>query len=439
MTQTNPQGPDKPDMVIYRLTAKNFLGLEAADMRFDETNRLVTIGGKNGAGKSSALAVLDHILLGPDRKAKKIVHEGADAYLCELEFGTKTIRYIAQRTGTTKKNGGLMITRADDGSQLQTPTLFLEEILGATFVDPMEFVLMQPIEHRNTVADMIELDTSEIDREIEASRDKAKFVETQLTMIEGRVKGMKEHEDAPKERPTVGGLAERLAEAKEHNRKIDGARQMVNEGKAALNEAVQHIADLQAQLKRAVERKEAVQVALAGYEEAVKAPLADEVSIQAEIDGIEEAQRKFDENQAVLAARKEWSDKKKEGVAAKQALEKLTEQKKQMLTEVKFPVEGLGFDETGLTYKGVPYYQCSDAEKLRVAMEISIAKYGRLKPIRIKNGSLLDDDTLKVVAQIAEEAGAQVFVETVSNKKSDGSYDRACTFTIEAGRVVADA
>ncbi|MGN8821735.1 hypothetical protein ACTNC1_12740, partial [Atopobiaceae bacterium HCP3S3_A4] len=80
-----------------------------------------------------------------------------------------------------------------------------------------------------------------------------------------------------------------------------------------------------------------------------------------------------------------------------------------------FPVEGLGFDETGVTFKGVPFSQASSAEQIRVSLAMAMALNPTLRVIRILDGSLLDDDSMQMVADAAKEGGYQVWIERVSD------------------------
>jgi len=78
------------------------------------------------------------------------------------------------------------------------------------------------------------------------------------------------------------------------------------------------------------------------------------------------------------------------------------------------PVEGLAFDPDGVTYQGVPFSQCSAAEQMRVSMAVALAMNPSLRVCLIRDGSLLDSDSLEIIREMAEAADAQVWLERVS-------------------------
>src|SRR5690606_9517554 len=95
-------------------------------------------------------------------------------------------------------------------------------------------------------------------------------------------------------------------------------------------------------------------------------------------------------------------------------IQAIDQQKADMLAKAPFPVCGLGFDENGVTLNGLPFDQASSAERLRVSVAMGIALNPKLRVMLIRDGSLLDSDSLALVAQMAEEHDTQVWVERVS-------------------------
>src|SRR5260370_39362708 len=77
------------------------------------------------------------------------------------------------------------------------------------------------------------------------------------------------------------------------------------------------------------------------------------------------------------------------------------------------PVEGLGFGEGFVTFNGVPFDQASDAEQLSASIAIAMRTNSKLRVIRVRDGSLLDDSKMKILADMAAANGCQVWIETV--------------------------
>jgi hypothetical protein len=90
------------------------------------------------------------------------------------------------------------------------------------------------------------------------------------------------------------------------------------------------------------------------------------------------------------------------------------------LAAAKFPVDGLGFTDDGVTFKGVPFGQASSAEQITVSLAMAMALNPKLRVIRILDGSLLDPDSMQTIAAMAGENDYQVWVERVSDTSGVG-------------------
>ena len=84
------------------------------------------------------------------------------------------------------------------------------------------------------------------------------------------------------------------------------------------------------------------------------------------------------------------------------------------------PISGLGFDDDGVTYQGVPLKQASAAEQLRVSVAMAMALNPKVRVIRITDGSLLDSDNLALIEQMAADQDFQVWIERVDETGTVG-------------------
>jgi hypothetical protein len=86
------------------------------------------------------------------------------------------------------------------------------------------------------------------------------------------------------------------------------------------------------------------------------------------------------------------------------------------------PLDGLGFDDAGVTYQGQPFVQASGAERLRVSLAMAMALAPHLKVIRITDASLLDSDSMALVEAMADEGGYQVWLELVADDAGPAGF-----------------
>jgi hypothetical protein len=91
----------------------------------------------------------------------------------------------------------------------------------------------------------------------------------------------------------------------------------------------------------------------------------------------------------------------------------------------------LGIADGAVTFQEVPLSQASQAEQLRVGMALALAGKPEIPVALIRDGSHLDDESLALLADYAQEAGAQVWIERV------GSHD-AGAVVIEDGMVTEE-
>ena len=103
----------------------------------------------------------------------------------------------------------------------------------------------------------------------------------------------------------------------------------------------------------------------------------------------------------------------KESEAFTKTINDLDTAKNDAIKKATFPVEGLGFDDNGVTYNGVPFSQSGSAVRLRVSIGMAMAMNPKLRVIRICDGSLLDSKNMAIIEEMAKEHDFQCFVEKV--------------------------
>lgn len=104
-------------------------------------------------------------------------------------------------------------------------------------------------------------------------------------------------------------------------------------------------------------------------------------------------------------------------------LENIRADKMQLIKDKGIPVVGLTFDvdKEELMYDGLPFdeTQISTSKIISVGIELMMATSPDLRICRIKDGSLLDTDTMNELHDMINEQGFQAFIELVSPDKSD--------------------
>lgn len=78
-------------------------------------------------------------------------------------------------------------------------------------------------------------------------------------------------------------------------------------------------------------------------------------------------------------------------------------------------MDGLTFDENGVLLNKIPFDQASSAEQLKVSLAMGIAMNPKLRVLLIRDGSLLDEDNLKMIAELAAKNDCQIWLERVGS------------------------
>jgi hypothetical protein len=86
------------------------------------------------------------------------------------------------------------------------------------------------------------------------------------------------------------------------------------------------------------------------------------------------------------------------------------------------PVPGIGLTEDGVTLNGVPLDQASTAEQLRLSAAIGMALNPKLRVMVIRDGSLLDEDSLQLLTEAAAAEDFVILCEVVDTSGEIGIY-----------------
>lgn len=423
---------------ITKLKISNTLRIEAAEIT-PEGSPLVIIGGRNDQGKTSVLNSIMAVLGGAQLRPDELLRRGKDKgeIVVESDLFTATLRLTPQGQTLTVANR--------EGAKYPSPQAFLDRLCAKISFDPLAFVrLGETPEGRRkqlqTLRDLIGIDTSKIDQErtrvfeerTELNRQAAaqtaivsSYPLTGPAMVD--VKSMmQELETFERENQQTAELV-RMAEAAD--RAAVAALEAVEKQASAIRSLEEQLGKARANLETLKQRAaEADKAANEAEDKAAHAPRHELGELKSRI------ARASETNTVAMrvAMRKEQQTKldylTEKIEKATQSLKALDDLKHTLISSAQMPVSGLGIADSGITFNGLPLEQASSASQLRVGLAIAIATNPKMKVMLIRNGSLLDQDSMKIVQEMAEAAEAQVWVEVVGENEN-------CTVVIEDGRV----
>ena len=410
-------------MKIINLYAENLKRLTAVQIEPD--GNLVQITGRNGQGKTSVLDAIWWALDGTKNVQTTPIRKGEERAIVRLDLGEIKItrRFNAQEDGgyttsITVENG--------EGARFSSPQTMLDKLLGELTFDPLAFTRMKDADQvmalRSLVPDF-DFDQADADNK----RDFAERTEANRRAKDARASAAAI--DLPDEVPQRVVFSEISAEwndANLHNSEQDrrvaaitAAEQHQFKIATAIEETERALADLKTQMIAAKEAASALPQ---------PEPPINTDAIRTRMDKAEETNRLADagdRHSQLISAAKEAEAKSAELTAA---MDQRKAKAREAVANADMPVNGLSIEDGAVHLDGVPFNQASDAQQLQASIGIAMALNPKLKVIRVRDGSLLDDEAMKTLAAMAEEHDYQIWIERVDSTGTIG-------FVLEDGHV----
>ncbi len=462
-------------MRILRLTAENVKKLKVVDITPAGPVVQVT-SKKNGQGKTSVLDSIWWLLTSAKNVQAVPIRRGAEEARIRGVLGDTAAELIVERkflaSGTTT-----LTVRDARGAEPGTPDKklpkwgdpreILDALIGDLSFDPLQFAREKPAEkyeHLKAIAKP-DADIDALQSQNDADFKQRTDVNRDAKAKRAQAAALTVAPDLPDAPVDEADLLNRLESAAEHNSEIEKRKarreqaqrdangkkdegvRLRTESAATRTRAANRIAELQREMEKVRSESEALASEIderasaalnaAGELErkidaapALPAPI-DLAAIRQKINSAKATNEALKERDRKRALQNEAAALERESAELTQRMDERNARRQKAIAEAKMPVDGLGFGDGFVTYLGLPFEQASDAEQLRVSAEIAMNENPKLRVIRIRDGSLLDEDNLATLARLAGERDYQIWIEQVDKSGQVG-------IVLEDGEVVAD-
>lgn len=404
-------------MTILDLQIENYKRLKAVNIT-PKGNVVVIASKKNGEGKSSVLDGIWSALGGKDAVPPEPIRRGEDRAEVNMTLGTLDFVDFKVKWVATHASQYLTVTPGDGKTKLKSPQAVLDALVGRLAFDPLEFTRLKTREQADAVKLALgiagKLGTLAESREkLYATRTiagrEADSLRARFAALPVPVPGL------PTEEVSTADAVTRLREAALANVQLQ--KDAMEHASTALYratlvskiaEAETQLATLKSDLKAYVELERNGEAKLAGRLQIDLAPLEKAVNEAETINRSVKAAK----DRAALET--ELATKAGAHEALDGEIKKLDAEVLETYRSAKFPIEELTFSPEGtLQFNGTPFEQASTAEKLCVSATLGLALNPKLKIMFIRDGSLLDDDSMAFLDRLAAHHKAQIWVERV--------------------------
>lgn len=435
---------DEQGLRILTAEISNYKNISHKEIDFG--GRSAIIVGQNGAGKSALLSALmspiDSKVIPP-----RPVKDGEEKAEVEIELGGilngEEVRYTLTAYFSQSNQKGRIVV-SDENGKIDGGKAIIDSLVGNIGFDIFDFInkaktstgrvseagIREQIEILTSLMPQAGVDQlNKLDLEYETKYKERTTVNSEVSRLTEVVK----HDFSPEEIE----LYEKPKSDSEVKEKINQVVELSEKWVANKNKITQNEKDLES-LPTEIEKLEEMLAEKKLKLEAAKAfkikgdawltknpekPSVDTLS--KELEAIQEHNKKHLRVKELLDTQKTLREKKEEAEKLSERLDQIKKDKKNVFSSHPLPVKDLEFDDSLITYKGLPLHdeQINTSTLISIGMEIGMAMNPNLRVMIIRHGGLLDDTTMKHVLDAAEQKGYQLFIEKVVSGQENADIE----------------
>ncbi len=396
---------------------KNFMKIVTMELDLNGAP-FVVFKGKNGVGKSAVFRALDVLFDGAKAMPLQPIRAGASKSEIEVDLGDIVI------TQKITPRGATLEVRGKDGLKKASPRAVINALFSHVGFNVLEFRDEPPKKQVEILQKIVGLDLSTINAEIAAVFAERTDVNREAKALDVQIQAIPHTAGAPAKEVSIGDLATELERRQftnqENHRQRTGVGVMRQTGETMRNDvSVLHIALKAAKNALAAKEQELVDFTarLDGLVVEVE-NLSDEnvEDIRNQLATVEGTNAAVRSNQQRATLVEEFNDTTNHANGLTAKLESFNGSKAQQISEAKFPIDGLGFGEDCVLYQELPLKQASKGDSLAVSVAIGMALHPTLHVLRLENASLLDDENMALLAEMARLNDFQILLERVGDE-----------------------
>jgi len=383
---------------ILECVVENIMGIDNVNLDLNGQN--LTIGGKNGEGKTGLLSAILMALGGGKFIPEDPVKHGAEKGTVTL----KTDEFLVTLNVKTDRSADLVV-RSLDGEKLKSPQSILNAAFGKLAFEPGIFITSSEEKKIELLAEYLDIDIKSYENNeanlYQKRRDLGRDLDKQKKVFES----LTEFKNVPEKVISVTKLSQELKANQEFNSNIDSKLAQLKVKQTDRKNTLKQLEELQVKLEK--EEKEIKK--LKKFTVVEKRPVD---ALVEQIANAEEINSQVNANTIKADAQVALDKVTKQHKKADGDLEKARKEYKKVLDEAKLPLKGLVIEDGKVFFNKVPFSQLSESEQWKISMSIG---YG-LNPKGImimRSMGGLDCDSREEMRKLAKKLKVQLLLEVI--------------------------
>lgn len=393
---------------VKKITVSNLKAVSSLTADFNGCTAIIT--GGNNKGKSSFLKSL------PDRlkqiKPDTILKEGEKEGFAEWELTTGE-KLIWQFDNKTKAGEKLIFITKDN-----IKTSLTKEIADRYFpkgFDIDKFLQDGPKKQRETLQKIVGLDFTEIDERYRQAYENRTFANKSLEAH--RIKLITIDDSLPANPSDTLELQKELAGIDSHNEKYNYVSSGIEDKKQAVTSSENEIARLKSLISTEETKITNLKADIEKGNDWLKItenqPKTEDLAnkIKAQINSIEELNKKIITNNTAVGIQKEFDVLQDQANKADELVKSVDQEKIELIKTANLPL-GFSFSDDGVTYLGHPLSKenLSSSAIYIAALKLAALNIGEVKTLHF-DASYLDKNSLSEIESWAKENDLQLLIE----------------------------
>lgn len=415
-------------MKIAKLRIDNFKRIKLIKLDIPKEAIAISVSGKNAQGKSSILDSFCAAFGGKRLCPTQPIKTGKKEALIEMTLNDGTIVkrvFYGDGDGVATSS---FVEIIQEGKVKNSPQMWLDRCFNRICLDPLHFIHQKGTFRLKILNGLIgseyikkQNELKEIKSKISSTKKESEFLQKQMDMLE----------------PTLPPLSENPLrssdELVEEMRKITLLEKHLQEKKSEQETLKKELKAIGNRAKEIVEKHHKNSILLKSLEKNFQASPKIE-TLTSELAKIASQQQAKYIHASYEKSKKNIKESFEKTTRLLECAEKI-KSKSAELSKQKLPhIMGISYIDGDIAQNGIMFDNLSQAQKINLTLQLSMAANPDLKIIYIKDGSLLDIGMRQLLIQESKANNFQLWLEEVNTPdQSDSTY----TIRIEDGNILA--